>query len=251
MEAGSVTIFVSSGFKMNKVREAYGQTIQQIVNRVAGKEMEIVWQIKDDEASAAPLLNAEEDSPVQSPSETDISKTWQLGLKSQLVAHANAGIIYTYGNSESAPYSEQFYVGGANSIRAFAVRSIGPGSYTTDVSRLSYLDQTGDIKLQFNLEYRFNLFGGLYGAAFIDAGNVWALRDDGYRHGAKFELKNALKEMALGTGVGIRYDLDFLVLRLDWGIGLHVPYDTGKSGFYNIPRFKDGQAIHLAVGYPF
>ena len=183
--------------------------------------------------------------------ETDISKTWQLGLKSQLVAHANAGIIYTYGNSESAPYSEQFYVGGANSIRAFAVRSIGPGSYTTDVSRLSYLDQTGDIKLQFNLEYRFNLFGGLYGAAFIDAGNVWALRDDGYRHGAKFELKNALKEMALGTGVGIRYDLDFLVLRLDWGIGLHVPYDTGKSGFYNIPRFKDGQAIHLAVGYPF
>ena len=183
--------------------------------------------------------------------ETDISKTWQLGLKSQLVAHANAGIIYSYGNSESAPYSEQFYVGGANSIRAFAVRSIGPGSYTTDVSRLSYLDQTGDIKLQLNLEYRFNLFGSLYGAAFIDAGNVWALRDDGYRHGAQFKLRNVLKEMALGTGVGIRYDLDFLVLRLDWGIGLHVPYETGKSGFYNIPKFKDGQAIHLAIGYPF
>ena len=183
--------------------------------------------------------------------ETDISKTWQFGLKSQLVAHANAGIIYSYGNSESAPYSEQFYVGGANSIRAFAVRSIGPGSYTTDVSRLSYLDQTGDIKLQLNLEYRFNLFGSLYGAAFIDAGNVWALRDDGYRHGAQFKLRNVLKEMALGTGVGIRYDLDFLVLRLDWGIGLHVPYETGKSGFYNIPKFKDGQAIHLAIGYPF
>ena len=183
--------------------------------------------------------------------ETNISKTWQLGQKSQLVAHADAGVIYSYGNSESAPYSEQFYVGGANSIRAFAVRSIGPGSYTTDVSRLSYLDQTGDIKLQLNLEYRFNLFGSLYGATFIDAGNVWALRDDGYRHGAQFKFKNALKEMALGTGVGIRYDLDFLVLRLDWGIGLHVPYETGKSGFYNIPKFKDGQAIHLAIGYPF
>lgn len=183
--------------------------------------------------------------------ETDISKTWRLGHRSQLVAHANAGVIYTYGNSTSAPYSEQFYVGGANSIRAFAVRSIGPGSYTTDVSRLSYLDQTGDIKLQLNLECRFNLFGSLYGAAFLDAGNVWALRDDGYRRGAQFKLKNALKEMALGTGVGIRYDLDFLVLRLDWGVGLHVPYETGKSGFYNIPRFKDGQAIHLAVGYPF
>ena len=183
--------------------------------------------------------------------ETDISKTWRLGEKSELVAHANAGVIYSYGNSESAPYSEQFYVGGANSIRAFAVRSIGPGSYTTDVSRLSYLDQTGDIKLQLNLEYRFNLFGSLYGATFIDAGNVWALRDDGYRHGAQFKVKNVLKEMALGTGVGIRYDLDFLVLRLDWGVGLHVPYETGKSGFYNIPKFKDGQAIHLAIGYPF
>ncbi|MBM6674496.1 BamA/TamA family outer membrane protein [Marseilla massiliensis] len=183
--------------------------------------------------------------------ETDISKTWQLGEKSQLVAHANAGIIYTYGNSSAAPYSEQFYVGGANSIRAFAVRSIGPGSYTTDVSRLSYLDQTGDIKLQLNLEYRFNIFGSLYGAGFIDAGNVWALRDDGYRKGSQFKFKNALKEMALGTGIGIRYDLEFLVLRLDWGVGLHVPYETGKSGFYNIPNFKDGQAIHLAIGYPF
>ena len=183
--------------------------------------------------------------------ETDVSKTWTLSHKAQLVAHANAGVIYTYGNSISAPYSEQFYVGGANSIRAFAVRSIGPGSYTTDVSRLSYLDQTGDIKLQLNLEYRLNLFGDLYGAAFVDAGNVWALRDDGYRRGAQFKLKNALKEMALGTGIGIRYDLEFLVLRLDWGIGLHVPYETGKRGFYNIPKFKDGQAIHLAVGYPF
>lgn len=183
--------------------------------------------------------------------ETDVSKTWALGEKSQFVAHINAGIIYSYGNSRTAPYSEQFYVGGANSIRAFAVRSIGPGSYTTDVSRLSYLDQTGDIKLQLNLEYRFNIFGSLYGAAFIDAGNVWALRDDGYRTGAQFKLKNVLKETALGTGVGIRYDLDFLVLRLDWGVGLHVPYETGKSGFYNIPKFKDGQAIHLAIGYPF
>lgn len=183
--------------------------------------------------------------------ETDFSKTWQFGLKSQLVGHVSAGVVYTYGNSTAAPYSEQFYVGGANSIRAFAVRSIGPGCYTTDVSRLSYLDQTGDIKLQLNLEYRFGIFGSLYGAAFIDAGNVWALRDDGYRRGAQFKLKNALKEMALGTGIGVRYDLEFLVLRLDWGVGLHVPYDTGRSGFYNIPKFKDGQTIHLAVGYPF
>lgn len=182
--------------------------------------------------------------------EADFTKTWQASQKSQIVAHAAGGLVYTYGNSEAAPYSEQFYVGGANSIRAFSVRTIGPGSYTT-VSRLSYLDQTGDIKLQANLEYRFNIFGSLYGATFLDAGNVWALRNDGYRFGGQFKLKNAIKEMAVGTGIGIRYDLEFLVLRLDWGIGLHVPYDTTRSGFYNIPRFKDGQTLHLAVGYPF
>lgn len=183
--------------------------------------------------------------------ETDFSKKWRLGTKSELVGHINAGVIYSYGNSTAAPYSEQFYVGGANSIRAFAVRSIGPGSYTTDVSKLSYLDQTGDIKLQMNLEYRFNIFGSVYGATFLDAGNVWSLRYDGYRTGSQFKAKNALKEMALGTGVGLRYDLEFLVLRLDWGVGLHVPYDTGKSGFYNMPNFKDSHSLHLAVGYPF
>lgn len=183
--------------------------------------------------------------------ETDITKTWPTGLKSQLLAHLSAGVIYCYGNSESAPYTEQFYVGGANSIRAFAVRSIGPGSYSTDVSRLSYLDQTGDIKLQLNLEYRFNLFGNVYGATFLDAGNVWGLRDDGYRRGAQFKLKNVLDELAVGTGLGLRYDLEFLVLRLDWGIGLHVPFGTGKGGYFNIPKFKDGQTLHLAVGYPF
>lgn len=183
--------------------------------------------------------------------ESDFTKTWATGLKSQLVGHINVGLVYSYGNMKATPYSEQFYVGGANSIRAFPVRSVGPGSYYTDVARLSYLDQTGDMKFLANLEYRFNMFGNLYGAAFIDAGNVWGLKDDGYRSGARFKLKNIAKEMALGTGVGVRYDLEFLILRLDWGVGLHMPYDTGKSGYYNIRRFKDSHSLHLAVGYPF
>jgi hypothetical protein len=180
--------------------------------------------------------------------ETDFRKTWQISDHDQFVAHAAAGIIWSYGNSESAPYSEQFYVGGANSIRAFNVRSIGPGAYYTDVARLSYMDQTGDIKLLANLEYRPRLFGNLYGAVFLDAGNVWALHDDGYRNNSQLKMKNLLKEMAVGTGIGLRYDLDFFVIRIDWGIGLHVPY---KNGFYNIGNFKDGQCLHLAIGYPF
>ena len=180
--------------------------------------------------------------------ETDFSKTWAVGDHSQFVGHVSTGLIWSYGNSESAPYSEQFYVGGANSIRAFNVRSIGPGAYHTDSERTSYMDQTGDFKLQANLEYRFRLFGNLYGATFLDAGNVWALRDDGYRTNSLFKVKNLLKETALGTGVGLRYDLEFFVLRLDWGVGLHVPY---KSGFYNISSFRDGQSLHFAIGYPF
>ena len=104
------------------------------------------------------------------------------------------------------------------------------------------------MKLQANLEYRPRLFGNLYGALFLDAGNVWTLRSDSDRPGAVFKPKNILKEMALGTGVGIRYDLDFFVLRLDWGIGLHLPY---RNGFYNFDRFKDSQSLHFAIGYPF
>lgn len=180
--------------------------------------------------------------------ETDYRKTWQITDHSQLVGHVNAGVIWSYGNASAAPYSEQFYVGGANSIRAFNVRSIGPGRYYTNQSRLSYMDQTGDIKFQANVEYRPRLFGNLYGALFVDAGNVWAMRDDGYREGSKLQIKNLLKDMALGTGVGIRYDLEFFVLRLDWGIGIHVPY---KSGFYNMNSFKDSQSLHFAIGYPF
>lgn len=180
--------------------------------------------------------------------ETELVKTWRLTEHSTLVSHVDVGAVWAYGNSKDAPYSEQFYVGGANSIRAFTVRSIGPGSYHDPASAASYyLDQTGDMKFLANLEYRPRLFGNLYGAIFLDAGNVWKMHDD-YRTGGKFQLKNALREMALGTGVGVRYDMDFLVIRLDWGVGLHVPY---KTGFYNVGKFKDSQSIHFAVGYPF
>ncbi len=180
--------------------------------------------------------------------EAEWRKTWQVGEHSSLVAHAAAGILWSYGNALSAPYTEQFYVGGANSVRAFNVRSIGPGSYHTNESRLSYLDQTGDLKLQANLEYRPRLFGNLYGALFLDAGNVWALRDDGYRANSQLQMKNLLKETALGTGIGLRYDLEFFVLRIDWGFALHLPY---KTGFYNADSFHDAQCLHFAIGLPF
>lgn len=182
---------------------------------------------------------------------SELRKTWQVGLKSQLVGRVSGGVIFTYGNSSVAPYSEQFYVGGANSVRAFTVRSIGPGKYTAATSNYAYLDQTGDLKFEANLEYRFNILGSLYGAAFLDAGNIWLLQNDNDKPGGQFKPQNFFKELATGTGIGIRYDMDFIVLRLDWGVALHVPYTTDRSGYYNISSFKDGQSLHFAIGYPF
>lgn len=177
-------------------------------------------------------------------------ETFTLNQRFKLATRLFASVICSYGNSLHAPYADQFYVGGANSIRAFTVRTIGPGSYRSPDSKYAYIDQTGDIKLEANLELRARLFGNLYGAVFLDAGNVWLLRDDPARPGGKL-TSETLRNIALGTGAGLRYDLDFLVLRLDFGVGLHAPYTTAKSGFYNIERFKDGFAFHFAIGYPF
>ena len=177
-------------------------------------------------------------------------RTFRLNQSLSLASRVFAGVVCSYGNSQAAPYAEQFYVGGANSIRAFTVRSIGPGSYKPSSSRYSYMDQTGDVRLEANVELRARLIGDLCGAVFLDAGNVWLLRPDANRPGAQLTA-SSLRHIALGTGAGIRYDLDFIVLRFDVGIGLHMPYHTEKSGFYNIPRFKDGIGLHFAIGYPF
>lgn len=182
---------------------------------------------------------------------SEIRYNYDLGNRHHLVGRLMGGIAYSYGNSVTTPYNEQFYIGGANSLRAFTIRSIGPGRFCPTDSEYGYLDQTGDIKFEANLEYRFPILGDLHGAAFLDAGNVWLLRHDENRPGGRLKWGRFLKDLALGTGIGLRYDLSFLVIRVDWGIGLHVPYDTGKRGYYNIPDFKDGMGIHLAVGYPF
>ena len=192
--------------------------------------------------------------------ETDFTKTWTLDRHARLIGHVNAGVIYAYGNSDWIPNSELFYVGGANSIRAFSVRQIGPGSFRGLSNKAySYLVQNGDMKLVMNLEYRHQLFGNLHGAVFLDAGNVWNLESKERENTkytqlanqGKFHLKNLFNEIALGTGIGLRYDLDFLIIRLDWGLGLHVPYDTDKSGYFNAYTFKRHQTLHFAIGYPF
>lgn len=192
--------------------------------------------------------------------ETDFTKTWTLDAASKLVGHINAGYIHVYGNSVWLPNSELFYVGGANSIRALNVRGAGPGAVRSFGNNAAdYILRNGSIKFVCNLEYRRQFFGNLYGAVFLDAGNVWtppgkhfgdSTIDKVYEAG-NFKWRNFFREQAVGTGLGIRYDLDFLIIRLDWGVALHVPYETSKSGFYNIERFKNSHTLHFAIGYPF
>ncbi len=163
-----------------------------------------------------------------------------------------AGAGHAYGNSEVMPYTEQFYIGGANSIRAYTIRSLGPGSYKPQTGdAYAYYDQTGDLKLEFNAEFRFRIAGGLNGAVFFDAGNIWLQKDDPERPGGRIGSGPFWDQVATGTGAGLRYDLSFLVIRFDVGVGIHLPYDTGREGYYNIPRFKDGMGYHVAIGYPF
>lgn len=209
--------------------------------------------------------------------ETDFTKTWRLSNNSSLVGHLNAGYIYCFGNSTEAPFSEMFYVGGANSIRAFTVHGIGPGSIAVLGSgrQTSSAIQNGDMKLVANLEYRPRLFGNLEAALFLDAGNVWMnkmeLPDEEYiselvgadevaarmeyvnaiADAAKFRPSRFFDQLAVGTGVGLRYNLGFLVVRIDWGFALHAPYNTGRSGYFNIRHFRDAHALHFAIGYPF
>lgn len=168
-----------------------------------------------------------------------------------LVTRAFIGAAHAYGNSRVVPYSEQFYIGGANSIRAFTVRSIGPGSYRVPAEQANnYFDQTGTFKLELNAEYRFPIVSIVRGAVFLDAGNVWLLKNDPGRPGGQLKGSTFLRDIAVGAGIGLRFDIQMIVIRGDLGYGIHTPYRNGTPHYFNI-RFKDAFAFHLAIGYPF
>ena len=182
----------------------------------------------------------------------EMRQLWKIDNNQYIATRIMAGAIYSYGNSEYAPYSEQFYIGGANSLRAFTIRSVGPGSFRPDnENRYSYLDETGTLKFELNVEYRFRIISDLHGALFVDAGNIWLMKEDPERPGGELKASTFAEQIALNTGFGVRYDLSFLVLRLDFGLGLHAPYKTKRNGYFNLSPFKDGFAWHFAIGYPF
>lgn len=182
----------------------------------------------------------------------EMRQLWKIDKNQFIATRIMAGAIHSYGNAEYAPYSEQFYIGGANSLRAFTIRSVGPGSFRPDgENRYSYLDETGTLKLEMNVEYRFRVVSDLHGALFVDAGNIWLMKEDPERPGGELKADTFAEQIALNTGFGVRYDLDFIVLRLDFGLGLHAPYKTKRNGYFNLNPIKDGFAWHFAIGYPF
>lgn len=194
--------------------------------------------------------------------EHDFRHYLKLGEGSQLASRVNVGIGMPWGNSTSLPYIRQFFIGGTNSIRAFRARSIGPGSYDyrdqEGFNENSFLpDQSGDIKLELNTEYRAQLYKFIHGAVFADAGNIWLWNKDDSRPGAQISDK-FLNELAVGTGVGLRLDLDFLVLRLDVAFPVRKPWlDEGNRWVFDEIDFSsknwrnENIVYNLAIGYPF
>jgi outer membrane protein assembly factor BamA len=194
---------------------------------------------------------------------SDLNFKYLLNIdeNNQIVTRLIAGVGVPIGNSTALPYIKQFFIGGSNSIRAFQARTLGPGTYTVskeDQVNTLFLDQSGDLKLEGNLEYRFDIISFLKGALFVDAGNVWLLNEDPNKPGGKFKANQFLSEIAVGSGAGLRVDATFFVIRFDWAIPLRKPYlPDGDRWTFDSIQFgskawrQDNFVFNIAIGYPF
>lgn len=183
----------------------------------------------------------------------DWSYSKYLTDRSRLAYHLAGGIAVPYGNSKTVPFEKRYYAGGANSVRGWSVRTLGPGRFqnTKDNTRLDYFNQCGDIRFDASVELRSKLFWKIEFATFLDAGNVWTLKDYNSQPGGKI-TEDFYKQIAAATGIGFRMITDFVVLRLDMGIKAYNPYYEGKEAWTIRKPFKsENRAIHFAVGYPF
>lgn len=189
--------------------------------------------------------------------ETDIRRYIKVSKTAVWANRFIAGLGLPYGNSLQLPYVKQFFIGGTNSIRAFRSRSIGPGSYVDTTITTFLPDQSGDIKLELNTELRVKLFSIVHGAIFVDAGNIWLFNQDTSKVGAKFSNK-FLSEFAVGGGVGLRFDVSFLVVRLDVAVPFRKPWLEGKERWVidqinlRSPAWRRQNIVwNIGIGYPF
>ena len=184
----------------------------------------------------------------------DYTQELMKGVKDQLVFHIGLGLAYPYGNSQVLPFEKRYFSGGANSVRGWTVRSLGPGRYKDKDGRINFITQTGDIKLDLNVEYRSHLFWKFNGAAFVDAGNIWTFREYEGQEGGQFKFSRLLNDMAVSYGLGLRLNFDYFILRFDLGMkAVNPAYEIDSDAHYPLihPKLSRDLAFHFAVGMPF
>ena len=184
----------------------------------------------------------------------DLSHAIRLDRDNQLVLHVGLGIAYPYGNSTVLPFEKRYFAGGANSVRGWTVRTLGPGRYKERDGRINFINQTGDMKLDLNAELRSRLFWKFSGALFIDAGNIWTLRNYESQPGGQFRPSELLDQLAASYGLGLRLNFDYFILRFDLGMkAVNPAFETEQEEHFPIihPRFSRDYAFHFAVGMPF
>ena len=183
----------------------------------------------------------------------NITRLIPLDQRNTLALHAALGISWPYGNSTILPFEKRYIAGGANSVRGWSVRELGPGRFKGTDGRIDFINQTGDLKLDLNAELRTRLFWKLDAAAFVDAGNIWTLRNYADQPGGQFNFGRFYRELAMSYGLGIRLNLNYFIIRLDGAQRIINPaYDSSFEHFPIInPHFKRDFRFHFAVGLPF
>ena len=173
--------------------------------------------------------------------------------KNTLAMHADFGIAYPYGNSTVLPFEKRYFSGGASSVRGWSVRELGPGKFRGTDGRIDFINQTGDMKLDLNVEWRTYLFWKFNGAFFVDAGNIWTLRNYADQPGGQFKINEFYKQIAVAYGIGLRLNFDYFVMRFDFGMKAVNPAYSNSKEHYPIanPRLSRDMAFHFAVGMPF
>jgi outer membrane protein assembly factor BamA len=181
----------------------------------------------------------------------DYSLTHNFTPKSSVAFRVGFGAAVPYGNSNVLPFEKRFYAGGANSVRGWGVRTLGPGSYDGKNSVNSFIYQCGDVRLDLNLEYRAKLFWVIELGAFIDAGNIWTIKEYEDQPGGVFKFNEFYKQIAASYGLGLRLDFDYFLLRFDVGMKAHNPAQGQEKWPLIRPNLKRDAAFHFSVGYPF
>lgn len=183
----------------------------------------------------------------------DYTHLFQFDKRNALALHAGLGVAYPYGNSTVLPFEKRYFSGGANSVRGWSVRELGPGKFKGTDGRIDFINQTGDVKLDLNAEYRSSLFWKLQGALFIDAGNIWTLRNYAEQPGGQFRFTEFYKQIAASYGMGLRLNFDYFILRFDVGMkAINPAYESEKEHWSIIhPKLSRDFDFHFAVGLPF